>query len=161
MQGRDSRNGQPKVRVAAGRPYPGPRRAFRTRTPLPELDGCKAMSTPHSSRAYLALTDVGDNLRAARHAEPPTQAPPWRTTMQKLTTTLPLRADGERLQRLPGSFGIEREEWFVEARRSEDAVIVSLTARRPRRTVENLVRSAARSAAGSRTSTAPCSVRRS
>ena len=61
--------------------------------------------------------------------------------MQKLTTTLPLRVEGEHLQHLPGSFGVEREEWHVEARRGDGEVVVSVRARRPRQAIEHLAAS--------------------
>ena len=36
--------------------------------------------------------------------------------MQKLTATLPLRVEVGHLRQLPGSFGVEREDWHVKAR---------------------------------------------
>lgn len=61
--------------------------------------------------------------------------------MQKLTATLPLRAEGEHQHRMPGAFGVEREDWHVEARRSDREVVVSVTARRPRQALEHLAAS--------------------
>lgn len=61
--------------------------------------------------------------------------------MGKLTATLPLRAESGLLAHMPGSFGIEREDWHVEARRAGSEVVVHMTARHPRRAVERLARS--------------------
>ena len=61
--------------------------------------------------------------------------------MQKLTATLPLRVEGEHLQHLPGSFGVERDDWYVEARRGDGEVVLSVTARRPRQALEHLAAS--------------------
>ena len=61
--------------------------------------------------------------------------------MQKLTATIPLRIEGGHLQRMPGSFGVERDDWHVEARRGDGEVVVSVTARRPRQALADLAAS--------------------
>ena len=61
--------------------------------------------------------------------------------MQKLTASLPLRAESGLLQHMPGSFGVEREDWHVEARRAEGEVVVRMMARNPRKAVELLAAS--------------------
>ncbi|MDP8922963.1 MAG: hypothetical protein M3O34_08825 [Chloroflexota bacterium] len=61
--------------------------------------------------------------------------------MQKLSATHPLHVDPQYAGTLPGSVGVEREEWYAEARRSGETVIVSMTAGNPRRALEQLIAS--------------------
>ena len=61
--------------------------------------------------------------------------------MHRLSTTSGIRLDGEQLTAVPGSFGMEREEWYAEARRLERAVVVSMTAPNPRRALAQLAAS--------------------
>ena len=48
--------------------------------------------------------------------------------MHKLSTRCPLLLDAGRADRLPGTIGIEHDEWHAEARRLGSTVIVSVTA---------------------------------
>ena len=61
--------------------------------------------------------------------------------MHKLSTTHPLQATTPPTEKLPGSVGVEREEWFAEAKRSGDEVTVTMTADDPRRALVHLVTS--------------------
>ena len=61
--------------------------------------------------------------------------------MQKLSATHPLQADPNQAGPLPGSVGVEREEWYAEARRSGEKVVVTMTAHDPRRALQQLVTS--------------------
>ena len=61
--------------------------------------------------------------------------------MQKLSATHPLQTDPERSDPLPGSIGVEREEWHAEARRQGAQVVVTVTAPNPRRALQQLVTS--------------------
>ena len=61
--------------------------------------------------------------------------------MQKLSATHPLQAGPDRPSALPGSIGVEREEWYAEARRQGEQVVVTMTAPDPRRALHQLVTS--------------------
>jgi hypothetical protein len=61
--------------------------------------------------------------------------------MQKLSTTHPLHVDPKHADALPSSVGVEREEWYAEARRSGDRVTVTMTAADPHRALAHLVTS--------------------
>ncbi len=51
--------------------------------------------------------------------------------MQKLSATHPLEPDRDSDGAPPRSFGVEREEWYAEARCSGEQVVVTMTAPDP------------------------------
>ena len=61
--------------------------------------------------------------------------------MQKLSTTHPLHADPDHAGALPGSIGVERNEWYAEARRIDAMVVVTMTADNPHRALVELITS--------------------
>jgi hypothetical protein len=63
--------------------------------------------------------------------------------MHSLSISHPLRSPERGLQTLPGTIGVEHDEWHAEARRRGATVIVSVTAADPRRALEQLAASQA------------------
>jgi len=61
--------------------------------------------------------------------------------MQKISTTHPLEVARQHVGPLPGTIGVERGEWYVEAQLIADAVIVSVTADNPQRALDKIVAS--------------------
>jgi hypothetical protein len=63
--------------------------------------------------------------------------------MHSLSISHPLRPHDGRTPALPGTIGVEHDEWHAEARRRGTTVIVSVTAADPRRALELLAESEA------------------
>ena len=63
--------------------------------------------------------------------------------MHSLSISHPLRHHDESATALPGTIGVEHDEWHAEARRRGTTVIVSVTAADPRRALEVLAASEA------------------
>jgi hypothetical protein len=63
--------------------------------------------------------------------------------MHRLSISLPLRHPESGTTALPGTIGVEHEEWHAEARRRRSTVIVSVTAADPRQALELLAASEA------------------
>jgi hypothetical protein len=63
--------------------------------------------------------------------------------MHSLSISHPLRHDDASTSALPGTIGIEHDEWHAEARRKGMTVIVSVTGPDPRRALEQLAASVA------------------
>lgn len=63
--------------------------------------------------------------------------------MSTLSTAHPLRVDDGTAARLPGSFGVQHEEWYAEARRRGAVVIISVTAPDPEEALRELAASTA------------------
>ena len=63
--------------------------------------------------------------------------------MHSLSISHPLRHHDADSAALPGTIGIEHDEWHAEARRTGTTVIVSVTGPDPRRALEQLAASAA------------------
>lgn len=61
--------------------------------------------------------------------------------MQKISTTHPLQVDYQRAGALPGSIGVERGEWYAQAKLTASDVIVTVTARNPRRALDEILAS--------------------
>jgi hypothetical protein len=63
--------------------------------------------------------------------------------MHSLSISHPLRHHSGGAPALPGTIGVEHEEWHAEARRRGMTVIISVTAADPRRALEQLAASQA------------------
>ena len=63
--------------------------------------------------------------------------------MHSLSISHPLRLHDGSAATLPGTIGVEHDEWHAEARRRGTTVIVSVTAADPRRALELLAASEA------------------
>ena len=63
--------------------------------------------------------------------------------MHSLSISHPLRQHDESGVALPGTIGVEHDEWHAEARRRGTTVIVSVTAADPRRALDLLAESEA------------------
>ena len=61
--------------------------------------------------------------------------------MHSLSISHPLRRPDGSASALPGTIGVEHDEWYAEARRRGMNVIVSVTAADPRRSLELLAAS--------------------
>jgi hypothetical protein len=61
--------------------------------------------------------------------------------MHNVTTSFPLRLHDDAANHLPGTIGIQHEEWHAEARRHGATVIISVTASDPKRALEQLAAS--------------------
>ncbi len=61
--------------------------------------------------------------------------------MHTLSISRPLRHDDGTLDSLPGTIGVEHDEWHAEARRLGATVMISMTAPNPRRALEQLAAS--------------------
>jgi hypothetical protein len=61
--------------------------------------------------------------------------------MHRLSISHPLRRPDGSTSLLPGTIGVEHDEWQAEARRRGTHVIVSVTAADPRRALEQLAAS--------------------
>ena len=61
--------------------------------------------------------------------------------MHSLSISHPLRDQDVNVTALPGTIGVEHDEWHAEARRRGTTVIVSVTAADPRRALELLAAS--------------------
>jgi hypothetical protein len=61
--------------------------------------------------------------------------------MHSLSISHPLRFLEESTAALPGTIGVEHDEWHAEARRRGENVIISVTAADPRRALELLTAS--------------------
>jgi hypothetical protein len=61
--------------------------------------------------------------------------------MHTLSISRPLRPEDGAFGSLPGTIGVEHDEWHAEARRLGAMVMISMTARNPRRALEQLAAS--------------------
>jgi hypothetical protein len=61
--------------------------------------------------------------------------------MHTISISRPLLPEDGAFRSLPGTIGVEHDEWHAEARRLGPMVMISMTARNPRRALEQLAAS--------------------